>query len=103
MSFLHLSVEELGELTTHPDTLIVDIRDTWSYQQGHIDGAINLTDSTMGSLFKEKRRDQAIIVCCYHGYNSQYVANLLTSFGFSQVYSLDGGFEAWENYQRKPQ
>jgi thiosulfate sulfurtransferase len=34
-------------------------------------------------------------VVCYHGNSSQSAAAYLVSQGFSEVYSLDGGFELW--------
>jgi len=34
-------------------------------------------------------------VVCYHGNSSQSAAAYLISQGFSDVYSLDGGFELW--------
>jgi thiosulfate sulfurtransferase len=35
-------------------------------------------------------------VVCYHGNSSQGAAAYLVSQGFSEVYSLDGGIEAWQ-------
>src|SRR5690606_30469974 len=39
--------------------------------------------------------DQPLIVACYHGISSQGAAAYLAHQGFSQVYSLNGGFEGW--------
>ena len=41
------------------------------------------------------RKDKSIIVCCYHGNSSQSAAEFLVKSGFNDVYSLDGGYEAW--------
>ncbi len=32
---------------------------------------------------------------CYHGISSQGAAQYLVNQGFEEVYSVDGGFEAW--------
>jgi thiosulfate sulfurtransferase len=37
-----------------------------------------------------------VVVVCYHGNSSQSAAAYLASQGFSDVYSLDGGFELWQ-------
>lgn len=37
------------------------------------------------------------MVVCYHGNSSQSAAAYLVSQGFSDVYSLDGGFELWRS------
>jgi thiosulfate sulfurtransferase len=39
--------------------------------------------------------EQPILVMCYHGISSQGAAQYLVNQGFEQVYSVDGGFEAW--------
>jgi thiosulfate sulfurtransferase len=39
--------------------------------------------------------DVPLIVACYHGNSSQSAAAYLAEQGFSDVYSLDGGFELW--------
>ncbi len=43
--------------------------------------------------------DTPVIVCCYHGISSQQAAQFLIHQGFEEVYSLDGGFEAWRKGQ----
>jgi thiosulfate sulfurtransferase len=43
--------------------------------------------------------DTPVIVCCYHGISSQQAAQFLIHQGFEEVYSLDGGFEAWRKDQ----
>ncbi|MCV6069119.1 sulfurtransferase, partial [Escherichia coli] len=35
----------------------------------------------------------------YHGISSQGAAQYLVNQGFEQVYSVDGGFEAWQRAQ----
>lgn len=39
--------------------------------------------------------DQPVLVMCYHGISSQGAAQYLVNQGFEEVYSVDGGFEAW--------
>lgn len=36
-----------------------------------------------------------VLVMCYHGNSSKSAAQYLLTQGFDQVYSIDGGFEAW--------
>ncbi|CRR54182.1 Thiosulfate sulfurtransferase GlpE [Pseudomonas aeruginosa] len=37
------------------------------------------------------------MVVCYHGNSSQSAAAYFIQQGFSDVYSLDGGFELWRS------
>jgi thiosulfate sulfurtransferase len=36
------------------------------------------------------------IIYCYKGISSQDAAHYLSSQGFKDVYSVDGGFEEWK-------
>lgn len=40
--------------------------------------------------------DVATVVYCYKGISSQPYAAGLAEAGFAQVYSMDGGFESWQ-------
>lgn len=75
---------------------IVDIRDPQSYALGHPKGAMHLSDGTINTLLSETEFDTPIVVCCYHGISSQGAAQYLIQQGFEEVYSLSGGFEAWQ-------
>ncbi|MCD8513825.1 MAG: thiosulfate sulfurtransferase GlpE [Nitrincola sp.] len=74
---------------------IVDIRDAQSYQQSHISSAYNLNNDNLHVFLQQADLNTPLIVCCYHGISSQSAADYLASQGFSDVYSLDGGFEQW--------
>ena len=38
-----------------------------------------------------------MVVCCYHGISSQGAAAYFAEQGFNEVYSMMGGFEAWQS------
>ncbi len=75
--------------------VIVDIRDAHSFAEGHIPGATHLDNHSLPDFIAAADLDQPLIVSCYHGHSSQSAAAYLAHQGFSDVYSLDGGFEGW--------
>ncbi len=75
--------------------VIADVRDKASFDAAHIEGAIHLSVKALGDFCDANQKDVAILVYCYHGISSQSVAQHLLDKGFSRVYSLIGGFEAW--------
>ena len=81
--------------------LVVDIRDKDSYNQGHIEGAVNLTNDNIENFILDTAKDKSIIVCCYHGNSSQRAAQFLVNNGFNDVYSLNGGYEQWKILDNK--
>ena len=75
--------------------VVVDIRDQPTYAAGHISGAQHLDNHNIQDFIRAADLDAPVIVACYHGNSSQSAATYLISQGFSDVYSLDGGFELW--------
>lgn len=94
--FKHISVDQLASEITEKDYVIVDIRDANAFAQGHIPGAVHLTNDNLPNFMRDADFDQPTIVCCYHGVSSQPAAELLIGQDFTDVYSLDGGFVQWQ-------
>lgn len=95
-NFQHFSVNQLIQLSeSHSDIQIVVIRDAASFASGHVQGAINLNNENLANFVAEANMDQPLIVVCYHGISSQGAAEYLVEQGFDDVYSLDGGYQAW--------
>lgn len=95
-NFQHFSVNQLIQLSeSRSDIQIVDIRDAASFESGHVEGAINLNNENLASFVAEADMDRPLIVVCYHGISSQGAAEYLVEQGFDDVYSLDGGYQAW--------
>ncbi len=80
---------------------VVDIRDPDSYRSSHIPGARHLDNQNLQQFIDQADLDAALLVYCFHGLSSQSAAQFLIERGFDAVYSLAGGFEAWQ--QRFPQ
>ena len=77
---------------------LADIRDPQSYQQGHITGAVRLDNDNLAQFVESADKQKPLLICCYHGNSSQPAAAYLASLGFSAVYSLDGGFDLWQQH-----
>ena len=94
-SFNRISVEQAKNLIDTQAVSIVDVRDPVSFQNGHIEGATLLDNNTANHFIEHTAFDNAIIVYCYHGNSSQQASQFLVEQGFTEVYSVDGGFEQW--------
>jgi thiosulfate sulfurtransferase len=73
----------------------IDVRDAGSWRSSHIPGALNVGDHNIGDFVASADKTRPTIVCCYHGNSSIGGAAYLLEQGFSEVYSLRGGFAAW--------
>jgi thiosulfate sulfurtransferase len=94
--FKHISTAATFErLQQSTPVVICDIRDEQSYQAAHIAGSFHLTNGTLAQFMQQHNEDTTVIVVCYHGNSSRGAAQYLCEQGFEDVYSMDGGFEAW--------
>jgi thiosulfate/3-mercaptopyruvate sulfurtransferase len=82
--------------------LVLDARDGDAFRRGHITGAQHVTISGLCSVIEGADKNTPVVIYCYRGFASREYAQLLADLGFSQVYSLDGGYEAWRKKQHAP-
>ena len=91
MNRIEITVEELTQLDSD-NIIIVDLRDSISFEYGHIPGAINLQKEELYNHIKVK--EKIICLYCRNGVVSLSVAEEMKGRGFHTV-SLEGGYFAW--------
>ena len=93
--FQRIDVQRAEALLLHNDPLVLDARDAGSFAHSHIKGAQQVTSANLSAILGATARIRPILIYCYHGNASREYAQIFSDFGFSEVYSLDGGYEAW--------
>jgi len=81
--------------------IILDVRSQQEYQQGHIEGAINIAYDQLGSqseLLKDYKQ-QPIVVYCRSGRRAQVAYQALQQKGFTQLVDLQGHMNLWQQKQ----
>ncbi len=96
--FKHISVAETFARLQQKQVVIADIRDEQSFSAAHIAGAYHLTNTSLHQFTQLHDYETPVVVVCYHGNSSQGAAQYLVNQGFSEVYSMDGGFEGWRHH-----
>jgi len=91
-----ISITTAREKLAEGQAVFIDIRDPESYEIAHIPGAIRIDDANVEEFVATTDKTRTHIVYCYHGITSQGGAAFFQQQGFSDVYSMDGGFCAWE-------
>jgi thiosulfate sulfurtransferase len=86
---------EQAQALREKGAVVVDIRDPGTYAALHISGSKHLDNHSISDFIRAADLDAPTVVVCYHGNSSQSAAAYLISQGFSDVYSMDGGFELW--------
>ncbi len=96
MTVSQISCQQAHEIITDGNCQVVDIRDPSSYLNGHPTGAISLSNDNIQQFLTDADKNKPTLVFCYHGISSQQAAAMLNQQGFDQVFSVDGGAEAWQ-------
>ena len=71
---------------------LLDVREEYEYQNGHIKGAVNLPLREILSQKDALLKDRDIYVYCRSGHRSADAVNFLKSLGFDKVHNIEGGF-----------
>jgi glyoxylase-like metal-dependent hydrolase (beta-lactamase superfamily II)/rhodanese-related sulfurtransferase len=75
--------------------MIIDVREPWEYQQGHIPTAQLMPLGEFRAKISNLDPAQPVAVVCATGARSQTAAALLGRQGFTTVYNLVGGTSGW--------
>jgi rhodanese-related sulfurtransferase len=77
--------------------LVIDLRAKESYDAGHIGDARNVPVAELASQAEslKKWRDKNVITYCDSGVNGASGARTLMKLGFTKVFNLHGGLNAW--------
>jgi rhodanese-related sulfurtransferase len=77
--------------------LVIDLRSKELYDAGHIVDARNVPVADLESQADalKKWRDKSVITYCDSGANGASAARSLTKLGFTKVFNLQGGLNAW--------
>jgi molybdopterin/thiamine biosynthesis adenylyltransferase/rhodanese-related sulfurtransferase len=93
-----ISAHELKrKLDAHEAFELIDVREPFEYEIARIDGAKLIPLAEIGERTEELQREQLIVVHCHSGARSAQAVRLLQERGFSNVYNLDGGIDAWSD------
>ncbi len=91
-----ITATELQEKVQDSDDLfLLDVREPFEFEYGNISGSVLIPMNQIQQKLAELPADREIVVICHHGVRSQMVAEFLEHSGFTQIYNLSGGIDAW--------
>lgn len=85
---------ELRDRVARGGLTLVDVRTPGEWQNGHLDGAINMPVGEIPVRAAELPRDGTIATICEGGYRSSLAASLFAHEGFQEVTNVVGGMAA---------
>lgn len=95
----NISPSEATLLINRDALTILDVREATEFAVSHLPEAKNLPLSKIPAEIAPfaALKDQAVLLYCASGGRSTAAAHQLKRQGFTQLYNLDGGIDAWIN------
>jgi rhodanese-related sulfurtransferase len=94
-----VNVEETrARLAANPQARLIDVREDHEWQAAHAAGAQHLGRGIIERDIETEVPDHAteLILYCGGGYRSALAADNLQRMGYTNVYSMAGGWKAWQ-------
>lgn len=92
-----------GEQMRADGSIVLDIREPDEVAQGVIPGAITIVRGNLEAQVENRISDKSasIVVLCAGGVRSAFAAKSLAELGYTNVVSMDGGFNKWKDEGRQ--
>jgi adenylyltransferase/sulfurtransferase len=84
-------------LKAEKPVLLLDVRQPWEHQLAALPGSRLIPLNQLAARASEVQPPEgcAVVVYCHHGVRSLSGAAVLERLGLPEVYSLNGGIDAW--------
>ena len=99
---LEVSVEHTASALADGSAQVVDVREDYERDAGHIAGSRHITLGALSSEAESLDRERPVIFLCHVGSRSLMAAQAFRQAGF-EAYSMAGGLERWEQEGRPVQ
>jgi rhodanese-related sulfurtransferase len=102
-----LELPEARKLLSSGNITLLDVREKVEHDAGHIEGSAHISrgvlEMQIGNHPDFQNKDAPVIVYCKSGGRSALAAATLQDMGYTNLYSLEGGFDAWSKDQAVPE
>ena len=91
--------ETQARIIQNPAARLIDVREDTEWQAAHAAGAVHLGKGIIERDIEGKVPDKTteLILYCGGGYRSALAADVLQRMGYSNVFSMAGGWKAWKD------
>jgi rhodanese-related sulfurtransferase len=77
------------------DALVIDVRETSEYAEGHIPGAVNIPIRTVTQNLDKIPTDRQVYIYCASGFRAAQTLSALGMLGYDNVLSYKPGWMGW--------
>lgn len=85
-------------LASGSPVMLIDVREDNEWRASHAQGAVHMGRGIIERDIEERvpQKDAELILYCGGGYRSALAVDNLQSMGYTNVYSMAGGWKAWK-------
>lgn len=93
-----VSVDDAMRRVREAGAVLIDVREESEWEAGHARGAIHLSKGLIERDIEKTvpANDREIILYCGGGFRSALATKSLQEMGYTNVWSMAGGWRAWE-------
>jgi adenylyltransferase/sulfurtransferase len=104
-----LTTDQLAEMRREQAPIVIDVREPDEWQQGILPAAYTIPRGVLErdiakrvfqNRVDEDQPERPIVCYCGGGARSLLAADQLRKLGFQRVYSLQGGYDAWQQAEQ---
>ncbi len=93
---VNLTVQQVNSIRNNPDVVLIDVREQWEYDAGHIPGVKLIPLGTLPNRLNEIPKDKFVVMTCRSGNRSGQATKFLRDNGFDNVHNMQGGISQWQ-------
>lgn len=91
-----VDVHTVASIKDQDDVYVIDVREQWEYDDGHIPGVTLIPMNEVPNRLDEIPTYKDVVVTCRSGNRSGQITDYLRQIGFDNVHNMSGGIVAWE-------
>lgn len=89
------SIVELEGLLRQDQINLIDVRESFEYETGHVPSAVNMPLSHFEETYQALDKIKSYHIICQSGGRSAQAATFLVNQGYKDVTNVEGGTGAW--------
>ncbi len=91
-----LQPSDINSLRENPDVVVIDVREQYEYDEGHIPGVTLIPLGSIPNRLDEIPTDKEVVFVCRSGNRSNQATQFLQQQGFENIHNMLGGMNAWQ-------
>ncbi|RUA17088.1 MAG: rhodanese-like domain-containing protein [Clostridia bacterium] len=91
-----LTVQQVADIMNNPNVVLIDVREQFEYDAGHIPNITLIPLGTLPNRVDEIPKDKFVVMTCHSGNRSSQATHFLRQKGFTNVHNMLGGIAAWQ-------